>query len=611
MKRLSSKETPTSAVSNETRLNLAPCENTVEVSESAGDSDQDLDADLDLGAAPNWRQTLYRHLRLLLFGGTLIVAAALFLSFYLGADILNAVTDPPARDTPWDTALALRLLLWAALVFISAVSLSFLLAVIPAIALSVNRLVVPSKIETTKERIEAFKELRMTLLYSGVVLIAFVTLCILFPSSVTFDLDEGGLLVSMFRAAACVLIFSLFVTLEKMLMQLTSVRFHRTAYKQRIQESRLATQILDKLNAAIGRNGASYSKIVKLEGARAQRGQTSDGENVSDAETSELSPNASSGLGSQASLLKSNPKVGQGPKAFKALGPEALRKDDDPGTQLAARKLARKIFFALQKNRKHLLVEDFVPWFRDREEAAKAFNFFDRDLNGDISWSEMRDAILRAYRERKDINKALRDTSQAVGKLHCLCLILACFVSAAMCGILTFFLGLTFIFGENAKQFFQSIIFLFAMHPYDVGDRVYIDALQYIVTKVGLLGTEFRCGHHNARRSERQVDVIEFQLGYDTCKEKLVELKESINRYIDLEESREFSSNPLLAVKAIEDCNQLKLFLSLEHKSNWQNNTQRVIRKTRFLVALRDICLRLGLSYSLPVQKVIHLGAPR
>ena len=39
-----------------------------------------------------------------------------------------------------------------------------------------------------------------------------------------------------------------------------------------------------------------------------------------------------------------------------------------------------------------------------------------------------------------------------------------------------------FIFGNTCKTVFEAIIFLFIMHPFDVGDRCEIDGIQvYIV----------------------------------------------------------------------------------------------------------------------------------
>lgn len=35
-----------------------------------------------------------------------------------------------------------------------------------------------------------------------------------------------------------------------------------------------------------------------------------------------------------------------------------------------------------------------------------------------------------------------------------------------------------FVFGNSCKTVFEAIIFLFVMHPYDVGDRCEIDGVQ-------------------------------------------------------------------------------------------------------------------------------------
>lgn len=35
-----------------------------------------------------------------------------------------------------------------------------------------------------------------------------------------------------------------------------------------------------------------------------------------------------------------------------------------------------------------------------------------------------------------------------------------------------------FIFGNTCKTVFEAIIFLFAMHPFDVGDRCEVDGVQ-------------------------------------------------------------------------------------------------------------------------------------
>jgi hypothetical protein len=43
-----------------------------------------------------------------------------------------------------------------------------------------------------------------------------------------------------------------------------------------------------------------------------------------------------------------------------------------------------------------------------------------------------------------------------------------------------------FIFGNALKTIFEAIIFLFFMHPYDVGDRCQIDEIEVMFISLGV-----------------------------------------------------------------------------------------------------------------------------
>ncbi|KAL8153398.1 hypothetical protein V2J09_011158 [Rumex salicifolius] len=60
------------------------------------------------------------------------------------------------------------------------------------------------------------------------------------------------------------------------------------------------------------------------------------------------------------------------------------------------------------------------------------------------------------------------------------------------------FLGLTFIFGDTCKTFFQGVIFSFVAHPLDVGDLVEIEGIKLEVKKINILTTIFRKEHSDA-----------------------------------------------------------------------------------------------------------------
>ena len=40
-------------------------------------------------------------------------------------------------------------------------------------------------------------------------------------------------------------------------------------------------------------------------------------------------------------------------------------------------------------------------------------------------------------------------------------------------------LAFAFIFGNSIRQLYEAVIFLFVIHPYDVGDWLMIDTVQY------------------------------------------------------------------------------------------------------------------------------------
>jgi small-conductance mechanosensitive channel len=46
---------------------------------------------------------------------------------------------------------------------------------------------------------------------------------------------------------------------------------------------------------------------------------------------------------------------------------------------------------------------------------------------------------------------------------------------ASLVPMATIILGFSFIFGNSAKTLFESLIFIFSTHVYDVGDLVMID----------------------------------------------------------------------------------------------------------------------------------------
>lgn len=98
---------------------------------------------------------------------------------------------------------------------------------------------------------------------------------------------------------------------------------------------------------------------------------------------------------------------------------------------------------------------------------------------------------VNAFRERKALALTLNDTKTAVNKLHqivnvvvgiiifVICLvILEIATSKFLLFISSQIVVVAFIFGNTCKTVFEAVIFVFVMHPFDVGDRCEIDGVQ-------------------------------------------------------------------------------------------------------------------------------------
>lgn len=98
---------------------------------------------------------------------------------------------------------------------------------------------------------------------------------------------------------------------------------------------------------------------------------------------------------------------------------------------------------------------------------------------------------VKVYKDRRALAHALNDTKTAVKQLNklitALLMIIIIVVWLLLTGIATTkvlvvfssqLVVAVFMFGNTCKTIFEAIIFVFVMHPFDVGDRCVVDGVQ-------------------------------------------------------------------------------------------------------------------------------------
>ncbi|XP_022636175.1 mechanosensitive ion channel protein 10-like isoform X2 [Vigna radiata var. radiata] len=182
-----------------------------------------------------------------------------------------------------------------------------------------------------------------------------------------------------------------------------------------------------------------------------------------------------------------------------------------------------------------------------------------------------------------------------------------------------------FMFGNTAKTVFEAIIFVFVMHPFDVGDRCVIDGVQMIVEEMNILTTVFlRYDNEkifypnsvlatkpisNFYRSPEMSDSVEFAVDVSTSVESIGALKAKLKVYLE-SRPQHWRPNHNVVVKDIENVNKLKMALYVTHTINFQNYGEKSNRRSELVLELKKIFEDLNIKYHLLPQEV-HLSYVR
>ncbi|KAL1814937.1 hypothetical protein ACET3Z_017511 [Daucus carota] len=310
--------------------------------------------------------------------------------------------------------------------------------------------------------------------------------------------------------------------------------------------------------------------------------------------------------------------------------------EDESAVQITseyqAKVAAKKIFSNVAKpGAKYIYEEDLMRFMREAE-ALKTIRLFEGSSEGKgISRRALKNWVVNAFKERRALALSLNDTKTAVNKLHqMLNIVVGIIVLVIWLLILKvarthYFVFLSsqlllvvFVFGNTCKTTFEAIIFLFVMHPFDVGDRCEVDGVQMVVEEMNILTTIFlRYDNQkitypnsvlatkpisNYYRSPEMGDAIDFCIHVSTPMEKIAMMKEKITRYIENKSDHWFPA-PMIVLRDIDDMNRLKMSIWLSHRMNFQDMGERFIRRALLIEEMIKICRELDIEYRmLPID---------
>jgi small-conductance mechanosensitive channel len=429
---------------------------------------------------------------------------------------------------------------------------------------------------------------------------------------------------------ACV--FSTLLLLgEKVLIQLLSISYHRKQFDDKIKDSKRNIYLVGLLYEASRKLFPEYSKefleedymindVLDLAERNSNRNSLRPGHKRSGSATpmrliqnvARVGDKVTAAFGNVAHEIT-------GKKVFNSTAShsivvQALEK------KAPAEALARRLWMSfVLEGKDALTIEDIVDVLgHEREqEAHEAFEVLDVDSNGDISLEEMILRITEFGRERQSIANSMHDVDQAINVLdNLLCFVVFIAVififvawlnrnfTTTLATAGTALLSMSFVFASTAAEVLGSCIFLFVKHPFDVGDRVDVSEVQYIVERMSLLYTVFRrVKDHkrtqvpnivlnsvwidNVSRSKAMRERIPLFVDFGTSFEDLDLLKKEMTDFVrDKDNARDFQPDIDIEVIGVAEMNKMEIQIEIRHKSNWANEAIRAARRSKFMCAL-------------------------
>lgn len=192
--------------------------------------------------------------------------------------------------------------------------------------------------------------------------------------------------------------------------------------------------------------------------------------------------------------------------------------------------------------------------------------------------------------------------------------------------VLAFFgtiFGTSFVLNSSIENAVSCAIFLFFIHPYDVGDRIFVNLdnreENLVVAELNVFSTVFLRWDGvvlvvpnqilrekpiiNIRRCGVMTEFHRIQIDVNTPPEKIDSLKGYLKRYV-MKNSEVYTDYLIVNFESIENNNILHLRVVMQYRKNWQNYDRYLEIRSEFLKALNSSLQKCGIDYQPLTQKI-------
>ncbi|KAK6912858.1 Mechanosensitive ion channel MscS [Dillenia turbinata] len=425
--------------------------------------------------------------------------------------------------------------------------------------------------------------------------------------------------------------------LKTLLLKILASSFHVNTFFDRIQESIFHQYVLQTLSGPPVIENAQKAGKVKISGQLTYANHTKSGrekkETIDMAKLQEMKREKVSAWAMKTLVdIVSSSGLSTISNALDESFHNSTQADREITSEMEAMAAAYIIFKNVDKDDNDYIEEEDLLRFMIKEEVELVFPLLQGPETGKIDQKSLTDWVVKVFQDRKALAHALSDTKTAVKQLNKLVTVILT-VIVIVVWLLLMEIATTkvlvvlssqlvvaaFMFGNTCKNIFEAIIFVFVMHPFDVGDRCVIDGTQMVVEEMNILTTVFLKFDNekiyypnsvlatkpisNFRRSPDMSDNVGFCIDLMTPVESIALLKSRIETLLK-SNTQYWHPNHSIVVKEIENLNKMKMALYFNHTMNFQNFGEKNKRRTELIIEMKKIFEDLKIKYNLLPQDV-------
>ncbi|KAH7444966.1 hypothetical protein KP509_02G100000 [Ceratopteris richardii] len=448
--------------------------------------------------------------------------------------------------------------------------------------------------------------------------------------------STNKVLVVVTKLLECVVIAAFIWLFKLLLMKSVASSFHVSTFFDRIQESLYQQHVLEVLSSpplldlsfeSTHRRHLTISLARESAGTKASQADPA----ISLQDVQKMNKHhISAGLMKHLVSLVKNPGLGT---LVTTIEDSVDSGDIEINSELQARAAGKLIFRNVaQPDARSIEREDLLR-FMTTDEIPRVMCLFEGAKDtGKITKKALKNWVVNVYQERTALASSLNDTKTAVKGLHRMVNVLVIIIiivvwllvlEIATTKILLFatsqLLLLGFVFSNTLKQTFEAIIFLFVMHPFDVGDRCIVDGQHLIVEEMKILTTVFLKPDNekvfypnsvlatkaisNLFRSPNMKEFLSFSIDISTPSQKINAFKDGLALYLE-KKIEHWGPKFSVVVRELDDLKSMELYVTLQHTINFQNWAERLSRRSELLLEIKHIFTSLGVEYRLLPQTV-------